>query len=205
MNAALSEFSPVFPIESLRLYNADGHGYGLFPADGQALQVWRELREVEKGSLLINSYENLLAGSSPDPLGYFTTLLAIVQSERNQLLLELALTQMTFVYQSLLSREQRDKQTVSLEDALWGTMLAQQDRSLARLFFKAFAGLASSEPAVAKVHEVWMKDGKLHGLSLAEEELISLAEILAIRLPEEAQDIIARQLGNTQNPDRARR
>lgn len=205
INTAVSELSPAFPIKGLRLYNADGYGYGLFPASGQALEQWHELTAPERGALLINSYENLLAGPSPDPLGYFAALLAIVQSERNQLLLELALTQMTFIYQSLLSQEQRHKQTLPLEEALWGAMLAQQDRALARLFFMAFAGLVCSEPAVAKLRAIWKEGGKAHGLSLSEEELINLAEILAIRLPEESRNIIARQLAQIENPDRMRR
>jgi aminopeptidase N len=187
------------------LFNADGRGYGLFPADLRNLQVWDELNAVERGSELINLYENLLAGSLREIEGYFLALLAIIDSEPDPLLLDLAIAQMSRIYQSMLVDTARDRHRGRLEELLWEGMLRQSEGSGARRFFDAYAALVSSPGGVSRLRAVWQGELALPALTLSEEQYTALAETLAIRLPEQALEIIAAQLARIENPDRQRR
>ena len=187
------------------LFNADGLGYGLFPADLRNLDRWSDLSDVEKGSELINIFENILAGSITDIDDYFLTLLDIIETEQNQLLQNLALNQVSRIYVSLLTPVQQDRYGSELEDVLWRTMLAQVDNSKTKVFFQAFARHASSPERVQKVYEVWSRELDIDRLTLSENDYIELAETLAIQLPNLASDIVERQFTLTENPDNRRR
>ena len=52
------------------VFNSDGRGYGLFPADAGNLLAWDTLGEVERAAELINLYENMLTGGEPAPSDY---------------------------------------------------------------------------------------------------------------------------------------
>jgi len=183
------------------LFNADGLGYGLFPADLRNLDRWTDLESVEKGSELINIFDNILAGSNLDVSRYFLALLNIIETEQNQLLLDLALNQASRIFVSLLTPEQQDLYIDKLEDVLWRTMSAQQDPGITKLLFNAFARLASSPDQVQKVYEVWLQELEIERLNLSERDYIDLAETLAIRLPDLADDIVERQISLIENPD----
>jgi aminopeptidase N len=187
------------------LYNADGRGYGLFPADMAALQLWDRLEPVQRGAAMIGAYEQLLSGA---PLGieqYYEQLQQIVQREENTLLLELALGQLHFVYYSLLDEELQNEYAQAMESVLWSTMLSQPDSNGTKMVFRFYARLASSPYALAKLYDIWIGKVALDKLLLGEDDRMELAQTLAIRLPAKSAAIVERQLDETQNPDRRRR
>ena len=198
---------PAVPASAAReiLFNADGMGYGLFPADPGLLGQWDILTPVERGSALVTLYERLLAGSLQGVEGYFAALLAILETENNQLLLDLAMGQAARIYQSLLPEEAQARHRPRLEGVLWQRLVSETDSGRARLLFEGFAGLAGSPEAVALLHSLWSGEAAPGQLRLAEEDFIALAQTLAIRMPESAGDIIAAQLARTLNPDSRRR
>jgi aminopeptidase N len=185
------------------LFNADGLGYGNYPADFRNLKNWPQLNPVEKASSLVNHYENLLAGSLPDVGGYYLKLLDLIAVEKNQLLLSLLLSQLSRVHHSFLHEDQRHQE--KLETVLWQTMLRQEESSTTKIFFDAFASLATSPDQLVKVRGIWSGDFVIDKLKLAENDYIELAEILAIRIPDDSEGIISEQLANTDNPDSHRR
>lgn len=187
------------------LFNADGMGYGLFPADPDLLGQWDILTPVERGSALVTLYERLLAGSLQAVAEYFAALLAILETEENQLLLDLAMDQAARIYHSLLPEDARARHRPRVERVLWQRLLRETDSGRARLFFEGFAGLAGSPEAVAQLHSLWSGESAPGQLRLAEEDFIALAQTLAILMPESAGDIIATQLARTLNPDSRRR
>lgn len=189
----------------IELFNADGRGYGQFPADPGTLRAWDRLRPVQKGSTLINSYDNLLAGAGVDLAEYFQLLQDIVQREQDALLLELALTQLRYCYQSLLDDEQRGAQASGVEELLWRTTVSQPDGSGTKLVFRYYAALASSPGAVQRLYDIWSGALAVDKLVLEEDDRTDLAQILAIRLPQKSAAIISRQLASIDNPDRRRR
>ena len=187
------------------VFNADGHGYGLFPADAGNLLAWDTLGEVERAAELINLYENMLVGAEPSPGDFFTALLGLAGRETNQLVLGLVLDQLTAIYWKLLPTDARLDAAAELETTLWQSMLEQTDESSRKVRFDAFADLATSPEALRSLHDIWSGSLSIEGLPLSENDLIALAQSLAIRLPTDAETIFAAQLARTENPDNRRR
>ncbi len=187
------------------VFNADGRGYGLFPADANNLRAWDELGEVEKGAELINLYENMLAGREPGAGDYFAALLGIAERETNQLLLGLVLYQLTTIYWNLLPEDERQSAAPELESTLWQSMLEQSDESSRKIRFDAFAEIALTPEALRNLRDIWSGEMSIEGLPLSENDLIALAQSLAVRLPAEAEAIFAAQLARTENPDNLRK
>ena len=187
------------------VFNSDGRGYGLFPADAGNLLAWDTLGEVERAAELINLYENMLAGGEPAPSDYFTALLGIAERETNQLLLGLELDQLTAIYWKLLPTDARLDAAAELETTLWQSMLEQTDESSRKVRFDAFADIATTPEALRNLHDIWSGSVSIEDLPLSENDLIALAQSLAIRLPADAETIFAAQLARTENPDNRRK
>ena len=187
------------------LLNSDGYGYGLFPATLDALGQWRELDEVEQGELLISLYDNLLEANAVEPLDYAQALMDIAVTEDNQLILNLALSQLQSIYWSFLTMAQRQALTPQVEDALWSALQASADSSIKKLYFDAFYDTALSASALNRLQQIWRGTAVVEGLNLSENDFIDLASDLAIKLPDQASAITATQLERIENADRRRR
>ena len=192
-------------VDTRILFNANGFGYGLFPASMNNLQIWDQLSEVEKGTELINLYEQLLAGPDPDVQRYFTALRKIIGREKNQLLLNLALQQLHRIYWSFMTPETRLEHAAGLESLLWQAMLAESLSSRKKTYFDAFADIAISPLEIQKIYKVWSQDLAIDELLLSEDDYIALSQILAIKLPEQANTIVAAQIERVKNPDSKRK
>ncbi len=187
------------------LVNADGRGYGLFPAELSALDSWAALGDVARASLLINLYENLVEANGPAPAEYLDQLAGLLQGEGNQLLLQLMLYQIQDIYWTMLPGAQRDARAAALEEQLWASFSARESASQRKLLFGAYARLALTPGALRRVHAVWSGEIDPGELPLSESDRIDLARQLAIKLPDKAAEILATQLANTSNPDQQRR
>jgi len=188
---------------------AEGEGgplrYGLVPARFNELNGWRSLGETERAALLINLYEQMLAGTGPRPGLYLDQLALIVESEQNPLVLDLALNQVRRLFWNLRPEELRERDASLLERILWDAMLEQDDASRRKVYFEAYADIALSEEAVARVRDIWSGELIVDNLPLAENDLIDLAQKIAVRLPQEADAIITAQTERSENPDNVRK
>ncbi len=197
------------------LPNADGIGYGLFPANYQLLQSrWDELSEVEKGSVLVNLYENLL---EPDNYGkegqysperYVELIKWMVVKEQNQLLLNQMLGQLNNVYWNLLTDEQRQSIAPDLERTLYHVMNDKtEDPSVKKIFFNAFRNVTITQGNLDRLLNIWRgtNNAKVRGLNLSETDMTSLAGQLAIKMPERSEEILKEQVQNIKNPDSKKR
>ncbi len=189
----------------LRIFNADARGYGLFPASLGDLDNWALLDELERASLLLNLYENLLEGRFSSPADYLDQLTGLIPGEDNQLLLQLMLQQLHPIYWTMLSDAQRESRAPVLESTLWNSFEARSGASQRKVLFDAFAGIALTPEATRQVRDVWSGELLMAALPLSERDHIRLAQELAIKRPAEAESIIAAQLAKTTNPDEIRR
>jgi len=197
---AVAEASP-----SQRLvFNADGFGYGLFPAELDDLQLWGRLDLVSKGSLLINLYEQFLNGSGPAPVAYLQALQSLLVEERNQLLLDLVLGQMQRVYWSFLAPSERLAVAVTLEQQLWQNLVSDGDSRRKKIWFDAYASIAVSGPALERVRSLWVGSLSIEGLTLSDDDRIALMQLLALKLPGQADQLVTQQLSATSNSDKRR-
>jgi len=193
------------PEASPGLLNADGRGYGLFPADPELLADWESLDDIQRGSLLVSLFENLLEGNRLSADEYLNRLIGIIELEDNQLLLNLMLRQVRILYWNFLSEAARADAAVSFEKSLWALVLAADSPSSKKIFFEAYRDLALSGAALDQLLLIWRAEIVVEGLVLSETDQIALATALAIKLPEQADQIVTRQLAQIDNQDRQRR
>ncbi len=187
------------------LYNSDGRGYGLSPASLQNLDLWDELENVTRGSLLINIYENMLERNGVEPKEYARKLLELVPHEDNQLLINQMLGQIRIIYWNLLNEDDRLKMASGLENTLWEAMMSEDDPAHKKTFFTAYRNIALTTQAIQNVYDIWNRELDIEGLNLSETDYISMASDLAVKIPGESDSIISSQLDRIQNEDRRRR
>jgi aminopeptidase N len=84
-------------------------------------------------------------------------------------------------------------------------MLEQDESSKKKTFFNAFRNIALSDNQIQKVYDIWNEDLEINGLNLSESDYISMAGNLAVKMPDQAVDIIEAQTDRIENPDRQRR
>ena len=176
--------------------------YGLVPA---ALDDLDADADIDKAAALINLYEGVLAGNGLLPRDYFDRLLTMVEYEQNQLLLDLAITQLSRIFWQFLPDDVRAAQAPLVERVLWEAMLEREDPGLRKVFFRAFVELAMTAEALSRAREVWSGQREIADLPLAENDLIDLLQLLAIKLPAAAENLLATQVARTENPDNVRK
>ena len=202
-----SDHRPVeIPVQTGKqlLFNADGRGYGLFPAEIDDTALWSRLTPLEKGSMMINLYENLLDGRLGAPADYLDSLQELLAVERDEQLIDLMLAQLRPVFWNLVPEETRGARAAALEATLWQTLEQASSDGTRRLIFLSLASLATTEAGVTRIHRIWSQAEKVDGLKLSERDRVTLAQELAIKRPALAGEIIAQQLEQTDNPDTRR-
>jgi aminopeptidase N len=187
--------------------NADGKGYGLFPANVTVFKEnWDELSSLQKGSLLIMLYEQLLEGAEDvRPANHLRDLLRLIEREDNQIILSVALGHIQNIYWSFLSAETRSGFAQKVEAVLWTMMAEAKSPAVKKLLYRRYANMALSESSIRRLKALW--DGALfvEKLTLSEADKIALAGLLAVKAPAQAKAIVLAQAAMIQNPDRKRR
>jgi aminopeptidase N len=161
--------------------------------------------EITRAAALVNLYEGMIAGEGPSAVAYFERLLLLVQAEENQLLLDLAIDQLSRIFWQFLPAADRDTLAPRVERVLWESMLAHPDPGVRKIYFRAFVDVALTADAIASARDVWAGNNEIDDLPLAENDLIDALQALAVKLPGEADALIALQLDRTENPDNTRK
>ena len=188
--------------------NADGNGYGLFPARPDILKTeWASLSALRKGALFVNLYEQMLDNSERvRPGDYLESLVWAVEREENELLLNTMLQQVASIYWSFLTIEQRDAFAGELENLLWREAVSSDRAASSRkIFLEAFQDIAITAAGVDRLRNVWSGETQVKELEFSNKELTDMAAILAIKIPHEANEIVDTQQARIENPDDSRR
>lgn len=187
---------------SFILPNTDGKGYGFFrlsETDARACAAYLPTcnDELLRGSILITLYENLLNQTIP-PVAFMEAMLGYLPKENNSLLFSAALGYMGYcqrLYQGDIE---------SLEKTLWKIVTTSSVPQHRLQAFRSYRSMAESGEAVATLYNIWKKREAPAGCSLSENDYISLSYVLALRMPEQADEIIRIQQLRITNPDRKR-
>jgi aminopeptidase N len=84
-------------------------------------------------------------------------------------------------------------------------MLRHGEPSKRKIVFEAFADIALTPDGLARTRDVWSGAMSVDELALGENDLIDIAQSLAVRLPDAAKTIVELQVSRTENPDSLRR
>lgn len=193
--------------EMLFLYNSDGEGYGLFPVDlALTERVWETLTDLQKGAQLINLYEQMLDGNDDVSPQAYMNFLTVRIDEPNELLLNTILGQMRRTYWSFLSDAERSKRGWATERLLVENLKdANIEASTRKIYLRTLQDIASSDAALERLTHIWDGTEPIQGIPLSSRERSNLVALLAIKAPQQADDILKAHLASIENPDERRR
>lgn len=188
--------------DSFVIPNIDGKGYGFFrlnraDAEGCAAYLSACKNELLRGSILITLYENLL-NQTIAPDFYMEAMMRYLPQENNSLLFFDALRYIGNC-QRLYPTDTRP-----LEELLWQIVTTSSVAQHRLQAFRLYRSISESPEAVTRLYELWRKEKAPAGCSLSENDYIQLSYTLALRLPEQADEIVRMQQSRITNPDRKR-
>lgn len=200
LKAATGLLKPLFI-----LFNADGMGYGLFPADKTMQeQIFNLKSAVSRAAAYVNIYENVLSGRYISPAELLTLLTRGLILETEETNLKLLTGYMAGIYWLFISPKDRAGFTAQMEDALWKAMEIQTQPNNKKLLFKTYQSVYESNNAAKRMYDVWKEQQPPAGMKLAEEDYISLALTIALK-NDSAYSVIAHQRNRLKDADKKAR
>ena len=181
--------------------------YGRYPCNiSLGEEAWADLPDLQKGAQLINLFEQMLEGHDEvKPVTYMAFLQSNL-SEPNELLLNTMLGQLRRLYWSFLTSPQREDISPALERALWTYVQDPEiPASTRKVYFQTLQDIALNPASIRLLKTILDGEQKIVDLSFSPREQGNLAALLAIKLPEEAEEILGRHMAWLSSPDERRR
>jgi aminopeptidase N len=173
------------------LPNADGMAYGYFRLDSTMQQAaWRQLPQADdlsRGALLINLHEALWRGDVA-PKEYASRLTEYLPKEQNPLLYSLLVGHLRTAHARFL--EAPDE---ALERTLWQIVQVDTVPTRKVTALRALAEVMDTPQTVRQVLSLWKGELTVPGFQLSDRDAMSLTYQLAVRLPEQADSLVADQ------------
>lgn len=191
------------------LPNGRGVEYGRFVLDDASLvrlmeDVARIPSPLLRGSSWLIIQDALLEGQvSPETV--LDRALAALETETDEQLVALLVGTVTSTFWDFLTPEVRTRRAPEVEAAFDAGVAAAERPSLKATWFGGWRSVALSPEAVGRMRALWAGDDSIPGLPLSESDRTELAEALAVRGVEGAEEILATQARRIDNPDRRER
>jgi aminopeptidase N len=140
-----------------------------------------------------------------DPGTFVELAVAAVPQEADEQNVQQVLGLLREAYWRLLSDGDRATLAPRIETMLWREVEAKPEASRKAALFNGFVAVASTEDGVTRLEALWRGDTSIDGLTMSESRMTALAEALAIRGVDRAEEIVAAQLARIENADRRAR
>ena len=220
LDGAFTEVALPDTVDSFDFYMANGSelGYGYFKLDRKSRQfllsnIHKIKDDVTRGAAWLALYESLIRGTREDdsvilPDRYIEAIAAGIQTEAEPLNRQNLLNQLETVYWKFLSDNQRAKYAVTIEKSLWSGIesnqlsISKDDRAA---YYKSLVNISTTSPTIERLFKLWETESDLNALTLSENDFMTLACQLAVRLPDKANEILEQQLSRIKNEDRKKR
>jgi len=115
------------------------------------------------------------------------------------------LAQISRIFWNLRPEPLRERDAKLLERVLWESMLAREEASQRKVYFEAYVEIAFTREALEQAYQVWSGEIEIDNLPLSENDLINVAQSLAVKMPDRADRIVETQIERTENPDSVRK
>jgi aminopeptidase N len=186
-------------------FNADGMGYGLFPADkAMQEQVFSQQSAVSRAAAYVNMYENMLSGRYMKPAALLALFTKGVVLEKEETNLRLLTSYIASLYWTFTSPADRLAFSAQLETALWDAMEMQTLPNNKKVLFRAYQNVYESEVAGKRMYEIWQRQQPPAGIRLADDDYISLALTIALK-NDTASTVITQQHDRMKDADKKAR
>lgn len=186
--------------------NGSAMSYGYFKLDPVSSayllsHVGRIADPVLRGAAWMALYETLVH-ENISPNIFLRSVLDHLPTEKEALNRQNLLGYLNTVYWQFLRPQDRALILPEMEDLLWKYLDSSElDISTRAAYYNAYLEIAGTKEATEKLFALWSGAKELTGLPFSEKQKITLAETLALLIPEQADSIVYQQLANTQNPD----
>ncbi|MDR2916945.1 MAG: aminopeptidase [Tannerella sp.] len=186
------------------LPNSDGKGYGYFKTDSVnskwLLENWGQItNSTLRFATLVNLYESIMH-LDLSPEAFLESIIHNLDSEANPQIFRQALTYAERCAE--LFTTPNSELRGNFEDYLFNTAEKHTDQSYRTLTLKSFCRLASSEKSLNRLYHIWKNPAEAAKYRVSEYDLIEISYILSMYDPENANDILQKQLSRITNPDR---
>ncbi|HTL07337.1 MAG TPA: M1 family aminopeptidase [Chitinophagaceae bacterium] len=206
MNIHLTSDSLSIPLPhapEAMLFNADGMGYGLFPAL-LSERLYHLPDAVQRAAGYISAYENMLANRGVKPMVLLQFLLNGAEQEQDELLLRSISNYLSAVYWNALTADERKEVADSVENRLWLAMQKQPSANMKKLLFKTYQDIYQSSTAAKRMFTFWQMQTAPENIKLTEDDYTSLALTIALKT-DTVNAVLDTQLVRVTNPDRKAR
>ncbi len=195
--AAIGEAKPLFI-----LFNADGMGYGHFPADkAMGTSIFALQSPLARASAYINLYENMLAGRTYQPADLLTLFQHGISVENNELNLRLLTGYISSIYWTFMRPEDRSVVHTKLETDLWSAMNQQVETNHKKVLFNAYQSIYLSAEAKGRMYDIWQSQTPPLGVKLTEDDYTALALSIALK-SDTVTTVLKQQQNRITNTDR---
>jgi aminopeptidase N len=187
------------------IFNSNGIGYGLFPVDKRiADSLFRINNPLQRASLYISAYENMLAGRYLKPqelLNIFSKGLALEKEETN---LRLLTGYIGNIYWEFIKPAVRNAMAAELENSLWSALQQQEKPNNKKMLFRAYQDVYLTGAANKNIYTIWQQQKPPVGVKLNEDDYTSLALSIALKSDSVA-GVLQMQETRITNADRKKR
>jgi aminopeptidase N len=197
------------PAPRFVLPSGGGIGYGGFALDTASLDyLLAHLPDIDdpltRGAAWITLWEQMLDRRAPAS-DIVELALRALPRETDEQNVQRILGYARPAYWTFLSEADRRRVSPRFEQVLTNGLAAAPTQSLKSAWFAALRDVAESEATVGRLERIWRKTENVPGLTLAEQDYITLALELAVREPPTWKAILDEQLARIENPDRKAR
>ncbi|WP_419698505.1 M1 family metallopeptidase [Mucilaginibacter sp. NFX135] len=187
------------------IFNSNGIGYGLFPVDKRiADSLFRIINPLQRASLYISAYENMLAGRYFKPqelLSIFSKGLVLEKEETN---LRLLTGYIGNIYWEFIKPAVRNAMAAELENSLWSALQLQEKPNNKKVLFRAYQDVYLTGAANKNIYTIWQQQKPPVGVKLNEDDYTSLALSIALKSDSVA-GVLQMQETRITNADRKKR
>jgi aminopeptidase N len=194
------------PVPLYLLFNSSGEGYGVFPVDNNSINTLADLKSpLMRASAYINLYENMLNGHAISAAQLLKFDEDALLKEPEELNTNILLDQLSSLFWRFTPSAKWNEQAPGIEGILWQAMHHALTANVKKQLFKTYSSIALTKAAQDTLFAIWKNKTPPAGITLNEDDYTGLATTLAIRNYPGYQEILNRQLNQTQNPDRKQR
>ena len=188
------------------VYNANGMGYGLFPVEKSLTpdHIFSLKSPVQRASVYINLYENMLNGRGYTPSGLVDLFEKGLQRETEETNLRLITGYLSKIYWVYVKPAERTTRSAALEQSLWAAMAQPVSANIKKILFDTYQSIYLSKDAAKRMHSIWGTQTPPPGVKLSEDDYTSLALTIALK-NDTATHVLKQQQARIKNEDRKKR
>ncbi|MES2109771.1 MAG: M1 family aminopeptidase [Bacteroidota bacterium] len=184
------------------VFNSNGLGYGIFPFDKKLANALYSLSDpLQRASIYINAYENMLSGKQLSPKDLLLLFLKGLSVEKNEMDLRLLAGNIRSIYWKFITPADRLAMAEKVESSFWQAMQAQSPANNKKILFKGYQDEYMSQEAAKKIYDIWKNQRAPAGVKLTEDDYTELALTIALKTDSNT-EVLSQQRDRIKNADR---